>query len=142
MLALLGGVGGVSFCTLTGATLCEAYVSPTDPLVAELVERLDASQREDLEERAAIMQFDGGLPRGHAECLALLDLLCRHPSVLSGVTVLEIELDGGTEWLLTTDLQYARRYVADVGGHEIAVHQLADVLLTQYGGIAVLTTLG
>ena len=37
----------------------QAYVSPTDPLVAELVERLDASQREACEERAAIMQFDG-----------------------------------------------------------------------------------
>ena len=120
----------------------QAYVSPTDPLVAELVERLDVSQREAWEERAAIMQFDGQLPRGHAECLALLDLLCRHPSVLFGVTVLETELDGGTEWLLATDLPYARRYVSDVGGNEIAVHQLADVLLTQYGGIAVLTTLG
>ena len=64
----------------------QAYVSPTDPLVAELAERLDASQREDWEERAGIMQFDGGLTRGHAECLALLDLLCRHPSVLSGVS--------------------------------------------------------
>ncbi len=83
----------------------QAYVSPTDPLVTELVERLDASQREDFEERAGIMQFDGGLPRGHAEALAMLDLLCRHPSVLSGVTVLQIELDGSTEWLLTTDLQ-------------------------------------
>ena len=118
------------------------YVTPTDPLVAELVERLDASQREAWEERAGIMQFDGGLTRGHAECLALLDLLCRHPSVLSGVTVLEIELDGGTEWLLTTDLQYARRYITDVGGHEVAEHHLPDVLLTQYGGIAVLNTLG
>jgi hypothetical protein len=29
-----------------------------------------------------------------------------------------------------------------VGGSEIAVRQLADVLLTQYGGVAVLTTLG
>ena len=37
----------------------QAYVSPTDPLVAELVERLDASQREAWEERAGIMQFDG-----------------------------------------------------------------------------------
>ena len=120
----------------------EADVTPHDPLVAELVERLDANQREAWEERAGIMQFDGQLPRGHAECLALLDLLRRHPSVLSGVTVLEIELDGGTEWLLTTDLQYARRYVADVGGHEIAERHLPDVLLTQYGGIAVLNTLG
>ena len=120
----------------------QVYVSPTDPLVAELVERLDASQREAWEERAGIMQFDGGLPRGHAECLALLDLLCRHPAMLSGISVLQIELDGGTEWLLTTDLQYARRYVADVGGHEIAERHLPDVLLTQYGGVAVLTTLG
>lgn len=120
----------------------QVYVSPTDPLVAELVALLDASQREAWEERAAIMQFDGQLPRGHAECLALLDLLRRHPSALSGVSVLEIELDGGTEWLLTTDLPYARRYVADVGGHEIAVRHLTDVLLTQYGRVAVLTTLG
>jgi hypothetical protein len=120
----------------------QAYVTPTDPLVGELVERLDASQREAWEERAAIMQFDGGLTRGHAECLAVLDLLRLHPSVLSGVSVLEIELDGGTEWLLTTDLPYARRYVADVGGHEIAERHLPDVLLTQYGGIAVLNTLG
>jgi hypothetical protein len=119
----------------------QPYVTPTDPLVAELVERLDASQREAWEERAAIMQFDGQLSRGHAEALAMLDLLCRQPSVLSGIAALQIELDGGTEWLLTTDLPYARRYVSDVGGNEIAVRQLAEVLLTQYGGIAVLNTL-
>jgi hypothetical protein len=118
----------------------QAYVSPTDPLVAELVTRLDDALREDFEERAGIMEIDGQLPRGHAECRALLDVLHRHP--LSGISVLQIELDGSTEWLLTTDLTYARRYAADVGGHEIAVRNLADVLLTQYGGIAVLTTLG
>ncbi len=118
------------------------YVTPSDPLVAELVERLDSSQREQFEERAGIIEYDGKRPRGHAECLALLDLLRRHPSVLSGVTVLEIELDGGTEWLLTTDLTYARRYLADVGGQEIAQCTLADVVNEQYGGIAVLTTLG
>lgn len=120
----------------------QAYVTPTDPLVAELVTRLDDALREDFEERAGIMQFDGQLTRGHAECRALLDVFRRHPSVLSGVTVLEIELDGGTEWLLTTDLTYARRYLVDMGGHEIAVRHLPDVLLTQYGGVAVLNTLG
>jgi hypothetical protein len=118
------------------------YVTPSDPLVAELVAGLDPNQREAWEERAGIVQFDAGLPRAHAEALALLDVLRRHPSVLSGVTVLEIELDGGTEWLLTTDLTYARRYVVDVGAHEIAERHLPDVLLTQYGGVAVLTTLG
>jgi hypothetical protein len=120
----------------------QAYVSPTDPLVAELVTRLDDALREDFEERAGIMEVDGQLPRGHAECCALLDVLHRHPAALTGISVLQIELDGGTEWLLTTELTYARRYVADVGGHEIAVRNLADVLLTQYGGVAVLSTLG
>ena len=44
--------------------------------------------------------------------------------------------------LLTTDLDYVRRYLADVGSNEIAVRSLADVLLTHYGGIALLNTLG
>ena len=86
--------------------------------MAELVTCLDESLREDFEERAGIMEVDGQLPRGHAERRALLDVLHRHP--LTGISVLQIELDGGTEWVLTTDLDYARRFVADVGGHEIA----------------------
>jgi len=117
--------------------------TPADAIVAEMVNGLlDPCQREDFEERAGIIEYDGKRPRGHAECLALLDLLHRNPAVLSGITVLQIELDGGTQWLLTTDLSYARCYLADVGGNEIAVRNLSDVLLTQYGGIAVLTTLG
>ena len=61
---------------------------------------------------------------------------------LSGITVLQIELDGGTEWLLTTDLPFARQHVADIHAKEIAVVNLADVLELQYGGVATLTTLG
>ena len=100
------------------------------------------SLREDFEERAGIVQFDAGLPRGHAEVLALLDVLRRHPEALTGITVLQVELDGGTQWLLTTDLPFARRYLADVGASEVAMVDLADVLHEQYGGVAVLTTLG
>jgi len=51
-------------------------------IVADLVARLDPSLKELWEERAAIMEFDGGLSRDHAECLALLDVLRRHPSAL------------------------------------------------------------
>jgi hypothetical protein len=29
---------------------------------------MEPDLREDFEERAAIMQYDGGLPRDHAEC--------------------------------------------------------------------------
>ncbi len=58
--------------------------TPIHPLVADMVNRLDANLREEFEERAAIMEFDGKLPRGHAECLALLDVLHRHPDSFSG----------------------------------------------------------
>lgn len=48
---------------------------PIDPLVAEVVSKLDENMREAFEERAAIIEYDANLPRDHAECLALLGLL-------------------------------------------------------------------
>nr|WP_316640027.1 hypothetical protein [uncultured Roseateles sp.] len=50
----------------------------TNPTVAAIVERLDANLKEAFEERAAIMEFDAGLSRDHAECLALLELIRLH----------------------------------------------------------------
>ena len=43
--------------------------------IIEMLERLETDLREDFEERAAIMEYDGGLPRDHAACLALLNIL-------------------------------------------------------------------
>ena len=59
---------------------------PIDTLVAEILDRLDDRLREEFEERAAIIEFDAGCSRGHAECLALLDVLRRHPEVLLNAT--------------------------------------------------------
>ena len=56
--------------------------TPIDPLVEEIVSLLDDNQREEFEERAAIIEFNAHLLRAHAECLALLDVLRRHPDVL------------------------------------------------------------
>ena len=56
---------------------------PVDELVADMINFLDGDQREDFEERAGIIEFDAKLSRGHAECLALLDVLRRHPEVLT-----------------------------------------------------------
>ena len=117
-------------------------VSPQHPILADLLCRLDECQREAYEERAGILTFEAGVDRPLAEALALLDLIHQNPLALSGVTVLQIELDGGSEWLLTTDLPFARQYVADIHAKEIAKVNLADVLELQYGGVAVLTTLG
>ena len=55
---------------------------PIHPLVSEMVSKLNPALREEFEERAAIMEFDGAMLRDHAECLALLDVLHRHPGVL------------------------------------------------------------
>jgi hypothetical protein len=116
--------------------------TPKHQLVADLVNRLDEGLREDFEERAGIMEFDALLPRPHAECLALLDVLQRHPAALSTVAVIQIELDGESQWLLTTDLSYARQRLADICATEIAVLDLAAVVNEQYGGVAMLTTVG
>lgn len=66
--------------------LCQTYAEssitmpkPLDPLVADLVDRLDDNLREAFEERAGIIEFDANLPRAHAECLALLNVLVSHP---------------------------------------------------------------
>ncbi len=112
-----------------------------DAIVIEMVDRLGADDREAFEERAAIIEYDGQLPRAHAECLALLEVLRRDASAVRRLVVMQIEIDGGTEWLLTADLAFARAHLADSGGREVAVLDPADVIHEQYGGVAVLGTL-
>jgi hypothetical protein len=114
--------------------------------VADLLARLDEQQQcqllEKFQERAGILEFDAGLDRQLSEALALLDLIRIDPFALSGITALQFEMDGSTEWLLTTDLAFARQHLADIRAKEIAKVNLADVVAEQYGGIAALTTLG
>ena len=112
-----------------------------DAIVIEMAERLGADDREAFEERAAIIEYDGQLPRAHAECLALLEVLRGDASAVRRLVVLQVKNDGGTEWLLTTDLAFARAQLADIGGREVAVLDPAEVTHEQYGGIAVLGTL-
>lgn len=57
--------------------------TPKHQLVAEMVSKLDPALQEEFQERAAIMEFEGAMFRDHAECLALLDVLHRHPDALS-----------------------------------------------------------
>lgn len=56
---------------------------PLDALVADMCTLLDDNQREEFEERAGIIEFEAKLPRAHAECLALLNVLRRHPAILT-----------------------------------------------------------
>jgi hypothetical protein len=115
--------------------------TPLNPLVADIVAMLDPSLREDYEERAAIMEYEANMERAHAECLALLDVLRRHPFVLTGVTVLQAAVNGTTLCLLTTDLEFARQHLADIGGLEKGILDLATVIDEYCNGIAVLAPL-
>lgn len=113
------------------------------PFAGNVLERCDEGQLDAWTERAAILEFDAGCqPRALAEALAVLDLLRQSPWLLTGLAALEIEIDGAGQWLLTTDLEMARRYLADIGGTEIAVLDPSDVVEAQYGGVAMLGTLG
>ena len=113
---------------------------PLDPLVSELVELLDDDQCEAFEERAAIIEFDAGLQRAHAECLALLSVLRRYPDVIAGVTVLQFQLDGVPHWLLATDLELAGRHIAHLGAVEVTTVPLAQVVGSTCGGLAKLAS--
>jgi len=120
---------------------------PNDSLVAVLVSKLDSDLLEAWEERASIMQFDALLPKGHAECLAMLDLLCRHPEILQSaasgpadVVVFQATVDQGSMWLLSADSNAGKQYLVDVGATAISECDLADVLNEQYGGLAMLAT--
>lgn len=115
--------------------------TPINALVSDMVDRLDDRLREDFEERAAIMEFDSELPRAHAECLALLDVLHRYPAVLCGVSVLRIAVNDSSLWLLTTDIVLARQHIAEIGAIEIGVSDLKNVIDRQFSGIAVLASI-
>lgn len=56
-------------------------------LVADMVSKLSPALREEFEERAAIMEFEGRLDRREAEYLALLDVLHRHPDALRSAAI-------------------------------------------------------
>ena len=113
------------------------------PFAGNVLSRLDDGQREHLMERSAILASEACVqPPALCDALALLEVLRLYPAVLTGLVALEIELDGAGHWLLTVDLDQARDYLRDIGGTELAVLDPADVVRTQYGGLAVLGTLG
>ena len=102
-------------------------------IVSEILENLNDDLREDFEERAAIMEFDGGLDRRLAEALALLCVLHTHPRAL---VALEVELNGETQYLLTTSLGNAK---LRLGGNIVRVLDPVDLLHREFNDLAQLT---
>jgi hypothetical protein len=106
-------------------------------VVSELIERLDVDLRELWDERAGIVEFDGGLPREEAESYALLDVLRRHPFALTGLAVIRVDREHETRWLVTSDPDAANRVTSSCG-NAARIVEFIDVLNEQFGGAALL----
>ena len=117
----------------------QILVKPLDAIVADIVDGLDATLREEFEERAAIIEFEGKESPAHAEALALLDVLSRHPFVLTGITVQQVDLDGATQWVLATKRGVARPYPPRISAVKSGEVDLVGVVEKHYGGFALLT---
>lgn len=112
---------------------------PQDETVADLVELLDDNLQEMFSERAACRQFEAGFAKAHAEALALLDVIERYPDALAGVIAFTVEYDGATHWIVTTDEDLAREYVARKKGAERAKRSLAATINMDFDGLAQIT---
>src|SRR6186997_2186843 len=110
--------------------------TPIDPLVAEMVEQLELSLQEDFQERAAIIEYDAKVQRAHAEALALLNVLERHPDVLTGVTILLVAIDGKPHFYMADSIDRAREHADSKKGNEIRATGLLWTLQEEFGGIA------
>jgi hypothetical protein len=110
-------------------------------LIADLIGLLDVERRYEFEERAGIIEFDAEQDRDQAELLALVDLLRSHPAALVGVTALAVEVEGKSAFVLTSNIDAARDRLKAMDVKLIDIVTLADVIKTQFDGLAVLRPL-
>lgn len=114
---------------------------PLDAGVTRLVALLDEDRYEWFAERAGILEFDARLPRIDAERQGLIQTLARYGfPVRPPVWLLQLEIDGGTQWVLAADEVAARRRLTERGATGVLTVDLPDVLHRQFGDLAWLTT--
>ena len=113
-----------------------------DPSIATLLDRLSENLQVEYQRRIDQMEFASEFPARLTECIGLVDILRRNLLGLTAVTGLQIELDGQTQFLAVTDIDYARRHLSDIQAELVAVHNLREMVDEQYGGVAMLITLG
>ena len=82
--------------------IAQTYKPTFEEVVTSMLARADEGAREFYEERSGLIAETCGIPVIHAEYQALLETLVRWPEIFTGVQVLEVEIDGGTQWILTT----------------------------------------
>ena len=110
---------------------------PLDAGVARLVALLDDDRYEWFAERAGVLEFDARMARIDAERQALIQTLARYgfPGQPQ-LCLLQVEIGGGTQWVLAADEVFARQQLAVLGATEVRAVDLADVLHRQFGDLA------
>ena len=81
------------------------------------------------------------MARIDAERQALIQTLARYgfPGQVQA-RLLQVEVDGGTQWVLAADALNARQRLAGLGVTDVRTVDLADVLHRQFGDLAWLAT--
>ena len=110
---------------------------PLDAGVARLVALLDDDRYEWFAERAGVLEFDARMARIDAERQALIQTLARYgfPGQPQ-VCLLQVEIGGGTQWVLAADEVFARQQLAVLGATEVHAVDPAEVLHRQFGDLA------
>ncbi len=114
-------------------------LKPIDPIVAELVDLLNPALRDAWAEKSAVVEYDAGKSRAHAEAIALLCIIDSYPDALRGVTVFQVDVDDEPHWFVTTSQELARVHIAKVGGTERQLADVASVIEVNFGGLAEIT---
>ncbi len=114
---------------------------PLDAGVARLVALLDEDRYEWFAERAGVLEFDARIARIDAERQALIQTLARYgfPGQPQ-LCLLQVEVGGGSQWVLASDEASARQRLAVLGATEVRTVDPADVLHRQFGDLAWLGT--
>ncbi len=116
------------------------YPEPLDGHVRKIVSQFDTNRREAFEERAGIVEEgNSGMDRLTAERLAVLDVLATY-GFPCPVHLLQVEMVGATDWVLTTDVEVARAALTELGGQHIVELPADEVVRCQFGDLAVLGT--
>lgn len=112
-------------------------MKPTD-LLAQLATEL----QEELQQRIEQIEFQADYPVRLEQCVHLVETLRTELASQQNITCLRVELDGGTEFVLTTDMECARQHLADIHAVVLVEECITAIVEQQYGGVAALTYLG
>lgn len=112
-----------------------------DSGIANLLDRLSENLQVEYQQCINQLEFSSEFPAKLTECIGLIVLLRHSLHGLTSVTALQIELDGQTEWLAVTDVEYVRQHLADIHATVIAEVDLRIAIEDQYAGCACLTNL-